>query len=621
MEANPRSPRDLFDGKEHYEIPAFQRPYVWNEEDQWSPLWDDIVTVAESHISARESGQEAKLPQHFLGAVVYETKAPVTGDVTRHEVIDGQQRMTTLQLLLDAVQEVVDELGPANYSEALEDLILNKSKAFIGRRERFKLWPSQADREAFTHAMDPSGTAPADHRIIEAHRFFQREARRWLVGKPDDDGVVPPGTEEARVEALCATLQDQIIVVAIDLTGHDDAQLIFETLNDRGTPLLKADLIKNWVFRKGELIGADVERWSTSHWADFDGTWWREEVTQGRQSRSRVDIFLQYWLTMRLKDEVKTEAVFRTFADYAEPHMESPEDADILLTQLHKDAETYRGFAQLDHTTVHGRFHSRVIETMELAATTPVLLWLLSESNRVSETQLSIALESIESWVIRRTLLRLTAKDVNRFMVAILKELEGVSPNLAGETIRDFLAAQTADARYWPSDAEVISKLPEIRIYGNIRQGRVRVVLSAVEQHLRDQSRMYEAVALPDGLSIEHVMPRGWRTHWNTEPPMDPEQASRRDWLVNTLGNLTLVTRSLNSYLSNRPWTDLEAVGLKEGGEPGKGKRALLDAFSLLVLNKQLTNRHVAAWTDEDIVARSTELAEGICAVWPRPTN
>ena len=149
----------------------------------------------------------------------------------------------------------------------------------------------------------------------------------------------------------------------------------------------------------------------------------------------------------------------------------------------------------------------------------------------------------------------------------------------------------------------------------------MRVVLSAVEQHLRDQSRMYEAVALPDGLSIEHVMPRGWRTHWNTEPPMDPEQASRRDWLVNTLGNLTLVTRSLNSYLSNRPWTDLEAVGLKEGGESGKGKRALLDAFSLLVLNKQLTNRHVAAWTDEDIVARSTELAEGICAVWPRPTN
>ena len=87
---------------EHYEIPAFQRPYVWNEEDQWAPLWDDVVRVAESYVSAKESGIEPAIPQHFLGAVVFESMAPIAGDVTRHEVIDGQQRMTTLQLLLDA---------------------------------------------------------------------------------------------------------------------------------------------------------------------------------------------------------------------------------------------------------------------------------------------------------------------------------------------------------------------------------------------------------------------------------------------------------------------------------------------------------------------------------------
>jgi hypothetical protein len=215
--------------------------------------------------------------------------------------------MTTLQLLLDAVQEVLDEGGHELHSDALEDLILNRPRAFVGKRERFKLWPSQADRAAFTYAMDPEGTWEGEHRIIEAHAFFRQEAARWVTGKPDEDGTVPPGTEKLRVEALSSTLQDRLILIAIDLSGHDNAQLIFETLNDRGTPLLKADLIKNWVFRKGELLCTDVEKWSVTHWADFDQAWWREEIGQGQHVRSRVDIFLQYWLTMRLKEEVKTD--------------------------------------------------------------------------------------------------------------------------------------------------------------------------------------------------------------------------------------------------------------------------------------------------------------------------
>lgn len=114
----------------------------------------------------------------------------------------------------------------------------------------------------------------------------------------DPDGKEPPGTEDARAHALSATLQDGLFLVAINLAGHDDAQLIFETLNDRGTPLLKADLIKNWIFQHGEKVGADVEQWPESHWVDFDDDWWRAEITQGRHSRSRIDILLQYWLTM-----------------------------------------------------------------------------------------------------------------------------------------------------------------------------------------------------------------------------------------------------------------------------------------------------------------------------------
>jgi hypothetical protein len=620
LEANALSPRDLFGGKAHYEIPAFQRPYVWSEEDQWAPLWDDVVRVAEDYVVAKLVDPDA-IPEghHFLGAVVYESRRPVAGDVTRHDVIDGQQRMTTIQLLLDAVQEVVECRGHADVAESLGGLILNTATKFIGKRERFKLWPSQADRSAFEYAMEQAGEWSGEHRIIDAHRFFKQEAERWIGGVPDEDGVIPPGDEALRVEALSSTLEDRLILVAINLAGHDDAQLIFETLNDRGTPLLKADLIKNWVFRKGERIGADVTAWADRRWAEFDGVWWREEIRQGRLNRSRIDIFLQYWLTMRRQEELKAEHTFRVFVDYAEPRMDTVAAADGLLAELRRDADTYRNLAQLDENTPEGRYYSRIIERLELAVTTPVFLWLLSKNHGVPVDQRRTGLEALESWVIRRTLLRMPTKDMNKFAVATLKMLDAAKPEHAGEQLVTFLSKQTAETRIWPSDARLTASLLSIRLYGNLRQDRLRVVLGAVEQHWRGQNSMYEAVALPPGLEIEHVMPQAWRTHWDPEPRLTPEAAAERDAIINTIGNLTLVTKSLNGSLSNRPWSDTDASGLTEGGLPGVGKRRLLEKFSLLVLNKEILDSHVDAWTEEDVRERSGALATAICEVWPGP--
>jgi hypothetical protein len=205
-------------------------------------------------------------------------------------------------------------------------------------------------------------------------------------------------------------------------------------------------------------------------------------------------------------------------------------------------------------------------------------------------------------------------------MVAVLKMLNGVDPASAGSKVTTYLSEQTADTRYWPSDDQLVAQLPDLKLYGNIRQGRLRVVLSAVEQYLRDLNPKYGAVTLPPTLEIEHIMPQGWRTHWDPEPKLHPEASAQRDKRVNTIGNLTLVTKSLNAALSNRPWTNTEAEGLKEGGEPDKGKWTLLDGFNLLVLNKEILSDHVHAWTDDDVVARSKALAKSISAVWPGPS-
>jgi len=143
-------------------------------------------------------------------------------------------------------------------------------------------------------------------------------------------------------------------------------------------------------------------------------------------------------------------------------------------------------------------------------------------------------------------------------------------------------------------------------------------VLEAIERRMR--SDRHESVTLGGPMQIEHVMPQKWRQHWDRQPPLSGEAARERDRLVNTLGNLTLVTQKLNGSLSHRPWTDRETQLVAPAGrEAGKGKRSLLSKFSLLVLNKALIDHHPEEWTDSDISKRSAELTRLICQEWPGP--
>src|SRR5690606_19039348 len=188
---------------------------------------------------------------------------------------------------------------------------------------------------------------------------------------------------------------------------------------------------------------------------------------------------------MRRLDEVKAGDTFRSFVEYAEERLRSADDADTLVEHLRRDADTYRHFAQLDKRTPEGSYYRRVIENLELAVTTPVFLWLVSENHRLPPEQQERALRSLESWAIRRTLLGLTTKDMNRFMVTILRFLDATPHASVGDALRDFLSEQTADTRVWPADTRMREELPRRSLYGAVRQDRLRTVLSAVELRLR----------------------------------------------------------------------------------------------------------------------------------------
>src|SRR5438309_6547176 len=130
-------------------VPLFQRPYVWNQENQWEPLWEDVVRLAERSLKRPDD----KPQPHFIGAVVLQQVPHRTGEMPQHTIIDGQQRLTTLQLLLDALHAELRAVNAELPAERIEQLIANP-RAYCARPEdRFKVWPTNRDRPAFNAVM------------------------------------------------------------------------------------------------------------------------------------------------------------------------------------------------------------------------------------------------------------------------------------------------------------------------------------------------------------------------------------------------------------------------------------------------------------------------------------
>jgi hypothetical protein len=585
-------------------VPLFQRPYVWNKENQWEPLWDDVIRVAE-----RELKGGSKQQPHFLGAVVLQQVAQLTGLMQQRTIIDGQQRLTTLQLLLDALRRELLDLGAVAPAARIEALVENAVPFRAHPEDRFKVWPTNRDRAAFNRAMgasDVPGPIAEDpnERIAEAHSFFREQARAWLSEGPE--------SAEARAAAIEKTVRDLLQLVVIDLNADENAQEIFETLNARGAQLTAADLIKNLVFQRLSEDKADVESVYRTHWRDFETAFWETYVSSGRTNQHRSSIFLNHWLVAVTGEEVVAREVFDRFKRFA-AH-QAGISMEQLVAKIYRAAQVYRKFVEASAPQPGavdrlGLFSYRT-GVMESEVVKPLTLHLLDpELPPISPPQFEKALQVVESWMVRRMLVRATSKGNNQTIAEIVALLRRSDRQAAGDVIESFLAGQTSGSRYWPDDAEVRAQLETLVAYRVVGRGRLRMLLEAIEDHQRGwrdgkQGLGGERVAR-GAFAIEHIMPRKWETHWPTEP----EVAQHRNRLVHTIGNLTLLTGKLNSKLSNGPWL----------GE--NGKRAVLAKHDVLILNRNVCHAGESAWTDDMIRRRSLEMAEAIVQIWPAPEN
>lgn len=619
MDAKSRQLNSIFDPNVFFQVPLFQRPYVWKEEENWEPLWEDIVALLDRQLRG------VAMRPHFLGAVVLEQLRNPTGSVQSRLVIDGQQRFTTLQLFLLAGRNLSNAHGNATFAGRFTGFVENSASLVEDPNEKYKLWPTNSDRPAFK-AIHASGSLQelakavkakpnlGNSSLVGAYRYFHTHLAEWLDGKLDDENdakVLGAKTINDRLDALWRVVVGGLTLVVINLDEEDDTQVIFETLNARGTELLPADLIKNYLFRKALAQGADVESLYDNHWSRFETKFWREEIKQGRNYRPRIDLFINHYLTLISRDEVKTSHLFNAFKEFVEhakviagSKIPVPVDAAGHIEQLARYADVFEKFFEPGDHPVLIRFLDR-LSAVDTATVYPFLLHAYAELMPDDQAEFDKVVGVLESFLMRRLITNYTPKNYNRLFVDLIKAVEKAG-SVSAAAVAEQLGKGTGDSSKFPTDQEVLTTVFELPLYGRIAQFKVRAVLEALELAL--QSSKSPTLNLTEKLTIEHVMPQTWRTFWplpddaKTDALVEQKASAKREIILNTLGNLTLITGAFNSSLQNAAWSS-------------KGPE--LRKYGKLNLTQYFHGDAAEDWNEEAILTRTKYLFEKLLKIWP----
>jgi uncharacterized protein with ParB-like and HNH nuclease domain len=585
----------IFDSTEtRFDAPLFQRPYVWEEDDNWSPMWEAIRGLAEKRLAAE------RVRPHFLGAIVLDQLETGTGRINLRQIIDGQQRLTTLQIILAVARDLSRKKSQPKYAQSFEKLTKNDVPLSDEPHDVFKVWPTNADRAEFEEVMnatDKSAVSSINENtndgsgalLANAYLYFWKNLEDWIEA--------PNGEITDRIDAFYKVLKDDLLLVVIDLDEQDDAQEIFETLNHLGAPLLTADLVKNYVFRLAQRTGENAEKLYDRYWAEFDVDkgYWRTKIRQGRLKTPRIDLFLHHYLTLRTMSIIDVGQLFSSFKDF----VKSPDQsASKQLISFRSYADVYRTFDSSIKGSRESTFFYRLSQ-LDISTAHPLLLEVFKRfaGPEGCEAREQILLD-FESYFVRRTVCELTTKNYNRFFVELIKRLNDQN-DFSAAAIRKMLLTESADTSRWPDDDEFSRAWLACKMYRRIKRAKLRMILEALEVELH--TKKTEAIALPQDLTIEHLMPRDWTRHWPLPVSGNTEEAgTARDELLHTVGNLTLLTKALNPAVSNGPWPK---------------KRAEILKHSALNLNRTLPE----VWEELTIRERSKSLLTVAARLWRRP--
>ena len=617
---------DLFEKKLRLEVPLFQRQYVWSREQQWEPLWEDVSRKFTEFIEGRSDG-----PVHFLGAMVLDQKLTPSTHVEKRQVIDGQQRLSTLQILLAVIRDFCVAQGCDELAEEFEKYTKNTGKMADPEVDRFKVWPTQLDRGQFVDVISLGSREAIEERhplvrrkyqrkddprpqMVEAYLYFEEQVSAFFLGTEDEPALADHVPLEDRIDEAFKAMKSALQVVAIDLDRDDDPQVIFETLNARGEPLLPADLLRNYIFLRAGRAGESQEELYEKYWRGFDDEFWRTEVTQGRLKRPRSDLFMQHFLASRLAVTITIKHLYveyRHWIERSQPFATVEDELDV----LRKQGDDFRRVLAPERGDPVCAI-STFMESFDVRTAYPLMLYLMEIG--LNAEQWNDVSSTIESYLLRRSVVGWSTKAYNRIFLNLVKTLrkrEGSGGKAPGE-IAAALSGLTGESAAWPSDETFAAAWMNRAAYEELNNAKLTHILRRVgDTYMTTKS---EDLTIESALTVEHMMPKSWVEHWplpdgacgmewrellDAEPDDPRASATRnRDQAIETFGNLTVITQELNSSVSHSAWSTK--------------KPALLEA-SLLPINQQLHG--FDEWNEQTIVQRGQELLKRALGVWPAP--
>ena len=565
MKATETNLLTLLKKSEQFIIPIYQRTYSWTRKE-CQQLLDDIF----------RAGENNQVKAHFVGSFVYIEKGLYSA--TAHSplmVIDGQQRLTTITLLLEALARRIGDAEP------LEGFTAEKIRRYylIDDREdgddRFKLLLTQTDKETLL-AIVQQQEIPAETsvRIAENLDFFVEA----IDGIPED-----------RLTELCAGVSKLTAVdIALD-REQDNPQLIFESMNSTGLDLSQADLIRNYVLM-------DLE---PSHQASLYENHWRPmELGFGQQSySSNFDGFMRHYLTVKTGEIPRISEVYEAFKSHAsQPEVEAG-GIDALVQDLQAYSRYFCAFA-LDAEADTGLAEAfRDLRELRADVVYPLLLELYDDyvNGILTRDDLIAAVRLVESYIFRRAVCAIPTNSHNKTFSTFGKDL--IKDRYLESIQAAFLLLPSY--RRFPGDEEFTRELRTRDLYNFQRRS---YWLRRIENHGRK-----ERVAV-DEYTVEHILPQNENLSSEWQLALGPDWERVQAEKLHTLGNLTLT--AYNSEYSDRPFAekrDLELNGHKVGF-----------GHSPLHLNEGLGD--IDVWNESKINERANRLAGLAPSIWGTPS-
>ena len=626
MEANPRNLDALFSSQLRYVVPMFQRLYVWQATPQWANLWEDIVEKADIQMAGVETNA------HYLGALIIEGVRPSSPrEVKRFLVIDGQQRLTTLQLLFCAFRDVARKNEWKTLDRATTRYLENADPDVMEHpeEESFKLWPTTLNRDVFRQVVSAGSKDGVESRfplikfprkrkpeprsnLVEAYLYSAAAIETWIAERAEQSRK----SREDCASALLQALQQDFCVVQIVLSEGDDSQEIFYSLNSQGRPLSQSDLLRSLIFMRAEKEKQDRDTLFDDYWSKFETDFWSTEVKRGGRSYSRLDLGLRFFLmakTGALVDARRVNEEYRRWVAVQPPRYTNIRDE---LEDFSKHAEVYRHYESPSISSLQCTDLRRVLADFEVSTALPLVLYLKLDAG-LDERQLGDCLSAIESFIARRALVGDETKEYNKLFVEVIGSLRAVSADQVSVVLRKKLLSGGGTTRRWPTDNEVIEAALSRQIYKATSSVSVRLILERLE--IRERTKKSEIQDIPLGLQIEHVLPGKWGEHWPIKGKLVPtdvvlyphlakddlaelaDSIRARNAQLQTLGNLTLLNKHLNPAASNSSFD------------------TKLDEYKHSVLRINRYFEGLATWDEEAIAARGKALGSALCEIWSRP--